>query len=69
MIEIKDKHKKKNYRRRYIRDLRARQMREEEAKGVSEYRKYIKEVEERLSEQRRKEKILSEQEYENYRRQ
>jgi hypothetical protein len=36
---------------------------------VSEYRKYIKEVEDRLSEQRRKEKILSEQEYENYRRQ
>ena len=51
-----------------MRDMRARQIREEDAKGVSEYRKYIKEVEERLSEQRKKEKILSEQEYENYRR-
>lgn len=48
--------------------MRARQIREEDAKGVNEYRKYIKEVEERLSEQRKKEKILSEQEYENYRR-
>jgi hypothetical protein len=35
-------------------------LREEEAKGVSEYRKYIKEVEDRLSEQRKKEKMLSE---------
>ena len=69
MLEVKEKHKKKNQRRRYIRDMRARQIREEDAKGVSEYRKYIKEVEDRLSEQRKKEKILSEQEYENFRRQ
>ena len=69
MKQVKDDHKKENYRRRYIRDLRARQLREEEAKGVNEYRKYIKEVEDRLNEQRKKEKMLSEQEYENYRRQ
>ena len=46
-------------------------MKEERARdlmGIKEYQKYIKEVEERVEEQKKRDKVWAENEFENYRR-
>ncbi len=49
-----------------VRDNKVRQMREIDQKGIKEYQKYIKEVEERQEALKKKERQISEQEYESY---
>jgi hypothetical protein len=39
--------------------MRAKKTREEEAKAVEEYKRYVKEVEERRELQRQKERVMS----------
>ena len=66
-LELKEKNKKFQQRRRFIREAKKKEGRIMEEVGTSEYKKYIKQVEQSKSEQRRKERLQSEIDFENNR--
>jgi hypothetical protein len=65
---MKEKCKKVQQHRRHIKEARRREIREMDELGMREYRRYVKEVEERKSEARKRERGQSEAEFDNYRR-
>ena len=50
---MKDKNRKAQQRRRFVREVKKKEGREWDERGAREYKRYIKEVEERKSERRR----------------
>ena len=64
---MKEKNKKQQMRRRFIKEAKRKENRILEEVGASEYKKYIRQVEQRKSEQRRRERLQSEIDFENQR--
>ena len=67
-LDMKEKSKKARDHRRHVREAKRKEMRDCDQRGITEYRKYLKEVEDRQSQLRDRQRLLSELEFESYKR-